>query len=176
MTAKRAAAYLGVASLLVAWLASAAGVIMRSTGDAPAPRAVATSGAETLASDVQAQASRLRDRMASAPSPHQPLRNPFAFAERKAAYRGGSSPSAPAPDPAPAPVIGEPPLSLVGVAEQQSPTGVVRTAVLTSDSDEVYMLKEGDVLGARYRVKTIGADAVELSDLVTGSVRRLALR
>jgi hypothetical protein len=38
------------------------------------------------------------------------------------------------------------------------------------------MLTEGETLGGRYRVKTIGEDAVELTDLVTGASRRLALR
>jgi hypothetical protein len=38
------------------------------------------------------------------------------------------------------------------------------------------MVKEGEILGGRYRVVAVGADAVELSDLVTGAVRRLGLR
>jgi hypothetical protein len=74
------------------------------------------------------------------------------------------------------PPVPEPPLSLIGVAEQQTPTGPARTAIVTADSDEIYMLKEGDVLGARYRVKAVGPDSLELTDLVTGAVRHLVLR
>jgi hypothetical protein len=32
------------------------------------------------------------------------------------------------------------------------------------------------VLGARYRVKAVGPDSLELTDLVTGAVRHLVLR
>ena len=37
-------------------------------------------------------------------------------------------------------------------------------------------MKEGETLAARYRVGPVSADAVELNDLLTGTVRRLALR
>ena len=59
MSAKRAAGYCGGALLLLAWLSSADG-LMRQTPDAPAKaRPVETSGATTLAADVQAQTLRL---------------------------------------------------------------------------------------------------------------------
>jgi hypothetical protein len=48
--------------------------------------------------------------------------------------------------------------------------------MITADSDELFMLIEGDTLGGRYRVKSVGADVVELTDLVTTATRRLALR
>jgi hypothetical protein len=35
---------------------------------------------------------------------------------------------------------------------------------------------EGQAFAGRYRVTKIGADAVELEDLLTGGFRRLALR
>jgi hypothetical protein len=38
------------------------------------------------------------------------------------------------------------------------------------------MASEGDAVGERYRVKKIGADAVELEDVVSKAYRRLALR
>ncbi len=37
-------------------------------------------------------------------------------------------------------------------------------------------MKEGETIAARYRVGPVAADAVELNDLLTGAVRRLALR
>ncbi len=39
--------------------------------------------------------------------------------------------------------------------------------MITADSDELFMLIEGETLGGRYRVKTVGPDLVELTDLVT---------
>ena len=176
MTAKRAAAYLGALSLCAAWLASAAGIVMRSTLDPEQTPPVKTSGTETLAAEVQAQALRLRERMAAPPAPREPIRNPFSFVVREEPTRRASAPSA-VPQPAAEPqAVAEPPLSLIGVAEQQGPKGPVRTAIVTADSDEVFMLKEGDVLGARYRVQAVGADSLELTDLVTGALRRLVLR
>jgi hypothetical protein len=40
----------------------------------------------------------------------------------------------------------------------------------------LFMLIEGETLGGRYRVKTVGPDLVELTDLVTAGTRRLTLR
>jgi hypothetical protein len=71
---------------------------------------------------------------------------------------------------------GEPPLQLVGIAEHETPAGVVRTALITADSDELFMLVEGETLGGRYRVKTVFPEAVELTDLITSTARRLSLR
>jgi hypothetical protein len=48
--------------------------------------------------------------------------------------------------------------------------------MITADSNELFMLVEGDVLGGRYKVKEVGADAVELTDLVTNAIRQLTLR
>ena len=71
---------------------------------------------------------------------------------------------------------GEPPLHLVGIAERETPAGVIRTALITADSDELFMMLEGEMLGGRYRVKAVFPDAVELTDLVTDTPRRLSLR
>ena len=48
--------------------------------------------------------------------------------------------------------------------------------MITADSDELFMLIEGDTLGERYRVKAVGPEVVELIDLVTTATRRLTLR
>jgi hypothetical protein len=176
MTAKRAAAYFGGASLLLAWLASAAGLVRQTPEVSPSPTPVVTSGTETLAADVQAQALRLKERLAAAPLPQEPLRNPFRFAERDAPARREqpSAPADPVPPPLAAPV--EPALELIGVAEDQTAQGLVRTAIVTALTDELFLVKEGETIGGRYRVKTVGSDAVELTDLVSGMSRRLALR
>jgi hypothetical protein len=156
MTIKRAAAY-GVLSVLVlAWLSAAASISRQTppTSDEPR-RPVQTAGTETLAADVQAQAERLKQR-----PPQRQQRAPV--------------PVDVAP---PAPLVPmEPALELIGVAESQSPKGPIRTAIISTAAEDLFMVKEGEILGGRYRVVAVGADAVELSDLVTGAVRRLGLR
>jgi hypothetical protein len=174
MTAPRAAAYIGGALLLLAWLSSAAGVPRQPR----APRAPRPAPAfdDALAFDVQAQAERLRKRLASAPVPQQPARNPFVFTERRMASSAPSIPREVAP-PAPMPVSDpEPELTLAGIAEQQSPKGLVRTALITGPGDQYYMVVAGQPVAGRYLVVAVGADAVELKDVTTDRVRRLALR
>jgi hypothetical protein len=176
MSAKRAAGYSGAALLLAAWLSSAGG-LMRQTPDAPEPATpVETSGATSLAADVQAQTLRLKNRLAVAPSPQEPFRNPFTFApravpdRRETVARDDAEPSALSAPPL------EPAIELIGVAESASPKGPVRTAIISALSGELFLVKEGETIAARYRVGAVSADAVELSDLLTGAVRRLALQ
>jgi hypothetical protein len=176
MSPTRATAYVGLALVLVAWLAGAAGIAVTSPSPQPQPGHVGVSATQALADEVQAQASRLRARMARAPAPRTPVRNPFAFAKRTA------TPAQEPPGVLPKPLgpaqsgPGEPPLQLVGIAERETPAGVVRTALITADSDELFMMVEGDTLGGRYRVKTVFPDGVELTDLTTSMARRLSLQ
>jgi hypothetical protein len=167
MTPKRTAAYLGGASLLAAWLASAAGLGSRAQPPPETPQPVQTSGTETLAADVQAQAARLRERLASAPAPREPLRNPFEFAPRPEHAR----------DAVPAPAVpAEPALALIGVAEDFTPDGPVRTAILGTAAGDVVIVKVGDSVAGVYRVQAVHADAVELAEVQGGGSRRLTLR
>ena len=177
MSAKRAAGYCGGALLLAAWLSSAGG-LMRQTPDAPAPgRPVETSGTTTLAAEVHAQTLRLKNRLAAAPAPQEPFRNPFTFASRAVSERRETTARAEAE---PAAELSAPPLEpaieLIGIAESESPKGPVRTAIVSALSGELFFVKEGETIAARYRVGAVAADAVELNDLLTGAVRRLALR
>ena len=175
MTPKRAAAYIGGFALLAAWLASAASTSLRRDPAPPPDAGPAVPLTEAIAADIHAQAKRLRQRLATAPLPQEPARNPFAFRVR---------------DLPPAPMVArpvqafaavpvappEPFLSLIGVAEDQGANGPVRTAMIADDRDELFMVTVGESLMGRYRVDAIGADAIELADLSTGTVRRLALR
>jgi hypothetical protein len=175
MAPARAAAYLGGTLLLVAWLASAAGVVRRQPGTQivrPRPEAVQL---DALATDVQSQAVRLRTRLAAAPAPQMPLRNPFMFAASAAPVRRAAAPVEPRLQ-TPVPDVPELALELAGVAEQNTDAGVKRTAMIAAPADQFYMVTEGQELAGRYRVSAVGADAVELQDLVTGATRRLALR
>ena len=165
----RAALYLGGGILLAAWLASAAGVGRPSLPQLPPP-STDSAQLDSIAADVQSQAVRLRHRLAGAPAPSTAIRNPFAFAAREE-----SEPALVRRAPLqPAVVVGEPPepdLVLIGVAEE----GATRTAMLSS-GDELLMATEGQTIVGRYRVAKVGADAVELVDLVTGATRRLLLK
>ena len=176
MSAKRAAGYCGGALLLLAWL-SAAGGLKRQAPDGPEPvTPVDTIGTTELAAEVQAQTLRLKTRLAAAPAPQEPFRNPFTFATRVSRERH----QAPARVEADAPALLGPPLEpaieLIGVAESESPKGIVRTAIVSALSGELFLVKEGETIAARYRVGTVLPDAVELNDLLSGTVRRLALR
>jgi hypothetical protein len=175
MTAKRAAAYSGGALLLVAWL-SYAGVEREPQAAQEPSKAVETSGTDTLANDVHAQSERLKARLAAAPVPLPPLRNPFVFTPREPAVRHEHQPrvDAAAPEAVQLPV--EPAIELIGMTTNQSPTGVVRTAVVSALSGELFLVKEGDQIAARYRVASVAADAVELTDLLSGTTRRLTLK
>lgn len=175
MTSRRAIAYFGGASLMLAWLAVA-------SGDARRPRQVRAPSQPgdaavlaTIATDVQAQAARLRQRLATAPAPAGPLRNPFAFEAPR--VRAGHRAQAPIVAPAEVPVPpAEPVLVLIGIAEQAGAAGRVRTAMISNGTDDLLMVAEGQAIGERYRVMTIGADVVELKDVTTGATRRLALQ
>ena len=142
----------------------------------PAPGATAPGG---LAVEVGSQAARLQSRMAHAPLPESTPRNPFSFGIAPRAPQPGMVRAAVAPaDEQPAAPFAPPPpvLTLMGIAEEASPDGPRRTAVIGGEGDHLFMVKEGDVLGGAYKVKKIGADAVELEDLTTKAFRRLALR
>ena len=171
MTRRRAAAYFVGGILLAAWLASAAGVATRPQ-PVPLPRQSQEAiELDAVAADVQSQASRLRDRLATAPTVRPSIRNPFAFAAIEPA-RPKAAPQPLAPPPAfIQQLISEPNLVLLGVAEE----GTMRTAMIGL-GDELLMATEGQTVASRYRVSKVGADSVELIDLGTGATRRLLLK
>jgi hypothetical protein len=172
------AAVYGVAGvLLVACLAAANMPQDRDTEIERAPRARQADPPDAVAIAVSSQAARLRTLIAQAPVPGPNARNPFAFAATRApraeaatvhaAVAAEAAPVLPSPLPA---------LTLVGVAEDATPDGPHRTAIVAGDGDTIYMVVEGEPVGDRYRVRKIGADAIELEDVVTNAYRRLALR
>jgi hypothetical protein len=168
MKPTRAAAYVIGGMLLAAWLASAAGIVSPSIPPLPS-RSPESVQLDALASGVQSQALRLRQRLAVAPAPRSTIRNPFEFVVLRPRIPVSRKPIEPA-----APVVDAPPepnLVLIGLAED----GSTRTAMIES-GDDLVMVTEGETVVARYRVVKIGADAIELVDLVTGTTRRLFLK
>ena len=175
MTPRQSAIYLTGGALLVAWLAAA-------NMPAPEPPAAGTRadaqppGPDAIALDVSAQASRLRERMSQAPAPHPDVRNPFAFGAPPRPHRPPVESPAPAVvDAAPA-IPAAPALTLMGIAEESTAQGVRRTAIIGGDGDTLFLVVEGQAVGDRYKVSKIGADAVELEDVITKAYRRLALK
>jgi hypothetical protein len=124
--------------------------------------------------DVNAQVDRLRERLASAPQFPAPSRDPFRFGPRPEPAHPTVEPAAPpailAPPPAPAPVLPR----LVAVMTTEVEGGTQRTAVV-SVGDDVQMLRIGQSVG-KFIVRSIGEDAVELVDQLTGATFRISLR
>jgi hypothetical protein len=179
MTSGKGAAYGVGAALLVACIAAA-----NLPVDEPPPARnarPAVAGPEALAGEVNAQAARLQARMAQAPVPDSNPRNPFAFGleprARAVGTHDGMVRAAAVPDAAVVPYTPPlPALTLMGIAEETSPAGPKRTAVIGGDGDTIYMVVEGQPVGTRYKVTKIGADAIELEDLLTKGYRRIAMR
>src|SRR5262249_46357593 len=174
----RSAGDYGVGGTLLNACLGAANMPRESAPATPlAARAASPPPPDSLAIDVRSQAARLHTLMAQAPAPDPNPRNPFSFGS---APRASHVPPAPvlaaAAEPAPPIPPPLPALLLMGVAEETTATGPRRTAVIGGDGDTIYMVREGDAVCDRYRVTKIGADAVELEDVVSKAYRRLALR
>ena len=181
MTFTRAAAIVSGGALLIAWFAVAGSTPEQDFAPTrDRPQSTATSGPGSLAAEVEQQAVRLRERLAQAPMPDVQPRNPFSFAPVRAARRptaasGGTVPAATVTSDVP-PVAPALPLVLMGIAEEPSFEGTHRSAVIGGPGDAIYIVMEGQAFADRYKVKAIGADAIELEDTITGGFRRLALR
>jgi hypothetical protein len=178
MTLRRATLYVAGGTLLVAWFSSAASMSLgRNTHRTP--QVVADSApAQNLAVSVQTQAKRLKERLAVAPVPQQPIRNPFAFRPAPE-LRVAPVSRALVPVPTTAPtemVIPDVPLLLVGLAEHRNGDGLVRSAAISSNGEDLIMADVGSVIVGRYTVTSIGSDAVEMKDGSTGRIRRLVLQ
>ncbi len=170
---KRIVALVVVAAALAAWLAAAP----TSVGRAPtAPPVAGPTRVDTRGAALADEISRLHERLRPAAVPLQPGRNLFSFSTRPSA-----APPPPSPTPRPAlsePVVARPPppvMKLAGVAEDATPSGVVRTAIISAFG-QLFLVKEGDLVTDRYRVAKISPDVVELSDLTEGTSLRYALK
>lgn len=174
MTPRRAALWFGGSTLLAAWLAAAAAPSLAPESVAQAPSA-RMSEPDRKAVELATEAERLGARLSVVSSPRPMMRNPFLFASRvpKAVSSGpvGTLPSS-APGPAAA---AAPRISLLGVAEDVPGSSPVRTAIV-SLAGELLLVKEGESIGAgRYRLTHVGADAIEIEDIVESRVIRIAL-
>jgi hypothetical protein len=179
MTLRRATLYICGGSLLVAWFSSAASISLSRAPKYAFSESQSTSApTDGVAEIIQTQAHRLKQRLATAPVPQQPLRNPCAF---RPAPVDAPSPARIRPvaidpaavEPAPPP---EPRLELVGIAEQRTADGVVRTAMIATETNQLVMAAVGTAVVGRYTVAAIDGDGVSLDDVTTGRTRRLVLQ
>jgi hypothetical protein len=172
MNMKRTATIAIAGGALAAWFAGAA----TSNYPPPQPTIITTPPIDARGEALSKEIQRLHERLRPGASPRQPGRNLFAF---HAAPSRAAVDVAPPPMPAavPEPPAAAPPplLKLSGISEDQGDDGPVRMAFITS-AGQLFMVKEGESVASRYRVAKIAADVVELTDLVDGSPRRLALR
>jgi hypothetical protein len=172
MHPKRTATIVVVGGALLAWLAGAA---TSNRAIEPAP-VISIPAIDNSGVALEKEIARLHERLRPTATPTQSNRNLFSF--RSAPVRAVPAPSAPtAPALVEAPPLPPPlpPLKLVGVAEDPGADGPLRTAILVGDG-QLFTVKEGENVTARYRVSRISTDVVELLDLNDNSLRRLALR
>jgi hypothetical protein len=175
MNFKRTALLVVVLGALAVWLAAAATSDRRDVGQlavaAPAP---IDASSVALAGEI----ARLRDRLRPGVAPIHG-RDLFQFAPSRnvavhTASRAVDAPQVLSPATA-APVSPQPPLKLIGIAEDATPDGPVRTAII-SGPGQLFLVREGDRVTARYLVTQISPDVVELTDAMDHSARRLALK
>ena len=141
-----------------------------ASAEATAPAAGPEASAAALAS------MQLHDWSPKSPSHGRPDRNIFTFTH--AAPKAAPAPPPPAAgllaggDGKTAPLVL---FKLIGVAEDQGPDGVSRTAII-SGQGQLYMVKEGETLAWIYRVSRLSGESVELLDTTGGEPLRLSLK
>ena len=173
MNVKRTLMLVVGGAALIAWFAGAA----TSNRELP-PMTIAPHPAVDLkGADLAIEIARLHDRLRPDAKPRQPGRNLFTYhAAVRASAPPVEAPKAALSEAAAAPVVPpQPTLKLDGIAEDAGPDGPVRTAIIAGDG-QLYLVKEGEAVGSRYRVAAISAAVVELTDTSDGSTRRLALK
>jgi hypothetical protein len=174
MNLKRTATIAVVGGALLAWLAGAA----TSNHEIAPPPITRIAPIEMRGAELANEVARLHERLRPTATPRQPARNLFAF-------HAVAAPAIPPPLALPAPRAAlteaappqpaQPSLKLAGIAEDAGPDGPVRLAFIAGDG-QLFMVKEGDAVTARYHVVKISADVVELIDESDHTTRRLALR
>ena len=135
---------------------------------APAVITPNTTAIELQGAELAAEVARLRARLRPTDQPQEPARNLFQFDARAARSSPAAGDSAPSPLPFSA-TPPPPPLSLIGFAAE----GATRTAIISGFGD-FFLVKEGDRIGAQYRVSRVDTDGVEvtnISDETTFTIR-----
>lgn len=170
MNVKRTVTLGVVGGAVVVWLAAAATSPPRAIPAAVVarPTVVDQSGA-ALAAEI----ARLHERLRPTAAPDQ-TRDLFRYAARPSAQPIDPGPVVIAPEPlaVPAALL---PFKLVGLAEDYTVAGVDRSAILSGLGD-LFIVKEGDMVGTRYRVVTVAPDGVDLLDLAAETSLHIPLK
>ncbi len=175
MNTTRTATFVLGAGALAALIAGATTSGRRPAAVAPIERArpVELQGAE-----LAAEIARLQERLRPTTAPSS-SRNLFLFGApgRRATDVVPAAPEEmllpPVPVRVPAPT--PPRLVLVGLAEDVTDSGSVRTAIVSGFGD-IFLVKAGETVASRYRVVSVASDGVELVDETDGSTLRLSLK
>src|SRR3954470_23079578 len=173
MNVKRTVAMVAGGGALAVWLAAAATSNPRPSfpvsPQGPAP--IDIHGAA-----LSAEITRLHERLHPSATPVK-SRDLFRYAARSAPSRraddAGATTAIAVPVPASAPAA--PLIKLVGIAEDAGAAGPVRTAIV-SGFGELFLVKEGDTIAARYHVISVSAAGADVTDLTDNSTVRLALK
>lgn len=174
MNTMRTATFVLGAGALAALIAGATTSGRRPAAVPPIDRArpVELQGAE-----LAAEIARLQERLRPTTAPSS-SRNLFMFGApgRRATDVVPAAPEMmlpPVPVRVPAPT--PPRLVLVGLAEDVTDGGPVRTAIVSGFGD-IFLVKVGEAVASRYRVVNVASDGVELVDETDGSTLRLSLK
>lgn len=166
--------WIGVAALaLASWMASASTSGVRPPV-APLPP-VKPGAVDRSMAALQSEIGRLHERLGPTAAPSK-SRDLFRFTTRAPRRPVAAVAVPPAVADAivpPQPV--KPSLTLIGVAEDVTPDGVVRTAIVSGLGD-VFLVKAGDTIRLQYRVEQVSGDAVQVVDTATAATLTLALR
>ncbi len=187
MTNSRVALLALGAALMGAWLSSAAGTAPRAPDElqaSPPSAAPPLVGEPQPRLDLEREVAGLAARLEAAPRPTSPVRNPFTLARRPrsqvlSTQASGGHVLQPGAEQMASAVVGwavadTPPITLVGVGAERTPTGRVHTAILSADG-RVFLSRVGDEVMGRYQVREVTAAAATLLDLETREALHLAL-
>jgi hypothetical protein len=170
----RRVAWFGVSALAIAtWFAAAStsGVRTPIVPDSPIRPTALDRSSAVLKSEI----ARLHDRIGPSATPSR-SRDLFRFNARAPRHPAPAPPADAAATESVPPPAPRPSLKLIGIAEDVSDAGTIRTAIVSGLGD-VYLVKPGDTFGAgQYRVEQVSADAVQLTDTATALSTTLALR
>lgn len=167
MRLNRVAVYGTLAGLL--WLLTFGGFTRAPRTEAPIAAVTAPPRAPVRHTDDPQSVAPIRPVARPEAVPRSGSRNPFSFEARRPEPIASNLPPPPIVDSGPREE--RPLFTLIGMAEE----GGARTAII-SGLDQLFLVKVGEMVTGRYQVAAIGADAVELTDLSSGTTLRLALR
>jgi hypothetical protein len=172
MNVKRIAALGAVGGALAVWLAAASTMLTQPVVETSVRK---TTAVELRGAALEAEITRLRERLRPTSAPQLPSRNLFEFSRTTPARAASPVPRDLAEAQAPRTASAAPPLKLVGMAEDPGPEGPVRTAII-SGYGQLFLVKEGERITSRYQVAKISGEAAEIRDLDDNSTLTLVLK